>query len=53
MRPRFAALVALVLVLGLGGLALAPADVVLFDAKAFTEAQDSGRSIVVAVHAPW
>jgi hypothetical protein len=53
MRPCLAALVALVLVLGAGGPALAPAAVVSFDAKAFTEAQDGGRSIVIAVNAPW
>jgi hypothetical protein len=53
MRPRLATLVVvLLLVLG-GGPVLAPAAVVAFDAKAFTEAQETGRSIVVAVHAPW
>jgi len=53
MRHRIAALVVLVLVLAIGGPALAPAAVVPFDAKAFAEAQEAGRSIVVAVHAPW
>jgi hypothetical protein len=51
MRASLALLVALVLALGLG--APAPADVVAFDTKAFTEAQETGRSIVIAVHAPW
>jgi hypothetical protein len=53
MRHRIAALVALVLFLAIGGPALAPAAVVPFDAKAFAEAQEGGRSIVVAVNAPW
>jgi hypothetical protein len=51
MRAGLAVLVALVLSIGLG--APAPAAVVAFDAKAFTEAQETGRSIVIAVHAPW
>jgi hypothetical protein len=51
MRAGLTVLVALVLALGLG--TPAPADVVAFDAKAFTEAQETGRSIVIAVHAPW
>jgi hypothetical protein len=53
MRHRIAAFVALVLVLAIGGPALAPAAVAPFAAKAFAEAQEAGRSIVVAVHAPW
>jgi hypothetical protein len=52
MRASLAVLVALVLALGVGAPA-APADVVAFDAKAFTEAQETGRSIVIAVHTPW
>jgi len=53
MHHRIAALVVLVLFLAIGGPALAPAAVAPFDAKAFAEAQEAGRSIVVAVHAPW
>lgn len=53
MRHRIAAFVSLVLVLAIGGPALAPAAVAPFDAKAFAEAQEAGRSIVVAVNAPW
>lgn len=53
MPPRLAAILVLVFVLGLGGPGVAPAAVVSFDAKAFAEAQDAGRSIVVAVNAPW
>jgi thioredoxin 1 len=51
MRAGLAVLVALVLALSAGS--PAPADVVAFDAKAFAEAQEAGRSIVIAVHAPW
>ena len=29
------------------------APVAHYDAKAFTEAQNAGKSIVVMVHAPW
>jgi len=53
MRHPIAALVALVLFLAIGGPSLAPAAVASFDAKAFAEAQEAGRSIVVAVNAPW
>ncbi len=51
MRHRIAALVALALIVAVGGPALAPAVVVPFDAKAFAEAQEAGRSIVVTVYA--
>ena len=42
-----------VLALGFGGPAPATAGVVPFDAKAFAQAQDAGRSVIVFVHAPW
>jgi hypothetical protein len=52
MRRRIAVLVVLVLVAAVGPVP-APAAVAPFDAKAFAEAQEGGRSIVIAVHAPW
>jgi hypothetical protein len=53
MRHRILALVAVALVVGVVAPGLAPAAVAPFDAKAFAEAQDAGRGIVVFVHAPW
>jgi hypothetical protein len=53
MRHRIAAVAAVALILAVGGPALAPAAVAPFDAKAFAEAQEAGRGIVVFVHATW
>lgn len=52
MRHRIAIAV-LVLVVAISHPMLAPAAVVPFDAKAFAEAQEAGRGVVVFVHAPW
>ena len=53
MRHRILALIAISLVVAVIAPGPSPAAVALFDAKAFAEAQDAGRGIVVFVHAPW
>ncbi len=52
MHRRIIALAVLAIVVTAGP-AIASADVVPFDAKAFAAAQEAGRSIVVAINAPW
>ena len=51
MLRHLSVLVVVIALLALG--APARAEVAAFDAKAFEQAQDAGKGVVVHVHAPW
>ena len=54
MHRRVVLLASVALVLVLAATVPAPAaPVTPYDAKAFAEAQNAGKSIVIFVHAPW